>query len=93
MGCGSENKFIPKTYKYSSVNSRLEILKGLMDTDGSCKVSRKGCFEGTEFSTISEKLCDDVIEIVNSLGGIARKKSRITSYTYKGIKKQGKKIL
>ena len=91
MGCGSEDKFIPKTYKYSSVNTRLEILKGLMDTDGYCKISKKGCFEGTEFSTISEKLCDDVIEIVNSLGGIARKKSRITSYTYKGIKKQGKK--
>lgn len=91
MGCGSKDKFIPKIYKYSSVNSRLEILKGLMDTDGSCKISKKGCFEGTEFSTISEKLCDDVIEIVNSLGGIARKKSRITTYTYKGIKKQGKK--
>ena len=91
MGCGSEDKFIPNPYKYSSVNSRLEILKGLMDTDGSCKISKKGCFEGTEFSTISEKLCDAVIEIVNSLGGIARKKSRITSYTHKGIKKQGKK--
>jgi superfamily II DNA or RNA helicase len=91
MGCGSEDKFVPDTYKYSSVNSRLEILKGLMDTDGYCSISKKGCFEGTEFSTVSEKLCDDVIEIVNSLGGIARKKSRITSYTHKGIKKQGKK--
>jgi hypothetical protein len=91
MGCGSQDKFIPNIYKYSSVNSRLEILKGLMDTDGSCCINKKGCFEGTEFSTISEKLCDDVIEIVNSLGGIARKKSRTTSYTYKNIKKQGKK--
>jgi hypothetical protein len=91
MGCGSHNKFIPNIYKYSSINDRLEILKGLMDTDGTCSVSKKENFEGTEFSTISEKLCDDVIEIVHSLGGIARKRSRTTFYTYKGEKKEGKK--
>ena len=91
MGCGSENKFIPNIYKYSSIESRLEIIKGLMDTDGTCSVSKKGCFEGTEFSTTSEKLCNDVIEIVNSLGGIARKKTRKPWYRHKGIKKEGKK--
>jgi hypothetical protein len=91
MGCGSHNKFIPTIYKYSSINDRLEILKGLMDTDGTCSIHKKGNFEGTEFSTVSERLCDDVIEIVHSLGGIARKKSRTTNYTYKGEKKEGKK--
>ena len=91
MGCGSENKFIPNIYKYSSIESRLKIIKGLMDTDGTCSVSKKGCFEGTEFSTTSEKLCNDVIEIVNSLGGIARKKTRKPWYRHKGIKKEGKK--
>jgi superfamily II DNA or RNA helicase len=91
MGCGSHNKFIPTIYKYSSINDRLEILKGLMDTDGTCSIGKKGNFEGTEFSTVSERLCDDVIEIVHSLGGIARKKSRTTNYTYKGEKKEGKK--
>ena len=91
MGCGSHDKFIPNIYKYSSINDRLEILKGLMDTDGTCSISKKENFEGTEFSTVSEKLCDDVIEIVHSLGGIARKRSRTTFYTYKGEKKVGKK--
>jgi len=91
MGCGSHNKFIPDIYKYSSINDRLEILKGLMDTDGTCSIGKKGNFEGNEFSTVSERLCDDVIEIVHSLGGIARKKSRTTNYTYKGEKKEGKK--
>jgi SWI/SNF-related matrix-associated actin-dependent regulator 1 of chromatin subfamily A len=62
-----------------------------MDTDGTCCLNKKGNFEGTEFSTVSERLCDDVIEIVHSLGGIARKKSRTTNYTYKGEKKEGKK--
>jgi hypothetical protein len=91
MGCGSHNKFIPNIYKYSSINDRLEILKGLMDTDGTCSISKKENFEGTEFSTVSEKLCNDVIEIVHSLGGITRKRSRTTFYTYKGEKKVGKK--
>ena len=91
MGCGSHDKFIPNIYKYSFINDRLEILKGLMDTDGTCSISKKENFEGTEFSTVSEKLCDDVIEIVHSLGGIARKRSRTTFYTYKGEKKVGKK--
>jgi len=91
MGCGSHNKFIPDVYKYSSINDRLELLKGLMDTDGTCSLSKNGNFEGTEFSTTSEKLCNDVIEIVHSLGGIARKKSRKTSYTHNGIKKDGKR--
>ena len=78
MGCTSIDKFIPEIYKFSSVEDRLSILQGLMDTDGFCYKSRKNNeFSGTEFCSISEKLVDDVIEIVHSLGGIARKSSRI----------------
>jgi SNF2 family DNA or RNA helicase len=91
MGTKSNNKFIPNIFKYTSVENRLEILKGLMDTDGSCNKDTDGNFSGTEFSTVSEQLCDDVIEIVHSLGGIARKKTRVTNYTHKGIKKDGQK--
>ncbi len=91
MGTKSYNKFIPNIFKYTSVENRLKILKGLMDTDGSCRKDTDGNFSGTEFSTVSEQLCDDVIEIVHSLGGIARKKSRTTKYTYKGTKKDGQK--
>ena len=90
MGCGSHNKFIPEMYKYGSIEDRLSILQGLMDTDGTCSLSNGIC-KGTEYSTISEQLADDVIEIVHSLGGIARKSSRKTFYTYNGIKKEGKK--
>jgi SNF2 family DNA or RNA helicase len=91
LGCKSNNKFIPNEFKYSSVENRLEILKGLMDTDGYCKKDDDNNFSGTEFSTVSEQLCDDVIEIVHSLGGIARKRHRTTFYTHKGEKKQGQK--
>jgi hypothetical protein len=83
----SHNKFIPEIYKYSSIENRLAILQGLMDTDGHCMLSKNGSFRGTEYSTISEKLCDDVCEIVQTLGGIARKKSRRSFY-----KKDGKRV-
>ena len=83
----SHNKFIPDIYKYTSIKNRLSILQGLMDTDGHCMLSKNGSFNGTEYSTISEKLCDDVCEIVQTLGGIARKKSRRSFY-----KKDDKKV-
>ena len=86
----SHNKFIPEIYKYSSVENRLSILQGLMDTDGHCMFNGGGKFLGTEFSTISKQLCDDVVEIVQTLGGIARVKTRIPTYTYNGEKKKGK---
>ena len=82
----SHNKFIPEIYKYSSIKNRLSILQGLMDTDGHCMLRKNGNFCGTEFSTISEKLCDDVAEIVHTLGGICRKKSRKSYYKKNGVK-------
>jgi hypothetical protein len=86
----SHNKFIPEIYKYSSVENRLSILQGLMDTDGHCMFNGGGKFLGTEFCTVSKQLCDDVVEIVQTLGGIARVKTRIPTYTYNGEKKKGK---
>ena len=38
----SHNKFIPNMYKYSTIEDRLAILQGLMDTDGHCMLSKKG---------------------------------------------------
>jgi superfamily II DNA or RNA helicase len=82
----SDTKFIPDIYKYSSIENRLAILRGLMDTDGHCMKSKNGEFNGTEYATTSEQLADDVAEIVHSLGGIVRKKSKVGSYTKKGVK-------
>jgi hypothetical protein len=86
----SINKFIPEIYKYSSIENRLSILQGLMDTDGHCMFNGGGKFLGTEFCTVSKQLCDDVVEITQTLGGIARVKTCIPTYTYKGEKKKGK---
>ena len=85
----SDTKFIPDIYKYSSIDDRLAILQGLMDTDGHCMKSENGNFIGTEYATVSEKLADDVAEIVHSLGGIVRKKSKIGSYK----KEDGTKVI
>lgn len=79
------NKFIPWQYKYSSIQNRLAILQGLMDTDGHClkksnKRKNQCIFSGTQYSTVSQQLADDVAEIVHSLGGVVRKHVKKTFY-------------
>lgn len=83
-GKRSWEKFIPNEYKYNSLDVRLGILQGLMDTDGHAA----DC--STEYSTSSKQLCGDVVEIVQTLGGIARVRTRIPTYWYKGEKKKGR---
>ena len=85
FGKHSYDKFIPECYKYASVEDRLALLQGLMDTDGHCMKSNKDIFSGTEFSTVSERLSDDVAELVQSLGGIVRKHSKKPFYTKNGV--------
>jgi replicative DNA helicase len=80
----SNNKFIPFDYLYNSVNVRLSVLQGLMDTDG--HVSSKGI---TQITTVSEQLSRDIREIVLSLGGTARISTKNPTFTYKGKKKIG----
>lgn len=65
MGANSHTKFIPDQYNYASVEDRLALLQGLMDTDGYAGN------HGAEYSTVSEQLAKDVAGIVQSLGGVA----------------------
>lgn len=57
------NKHIPRQYIESSVEQRLELLRGLMDTDGYCNT--RGIMQF--YSTI-ESVASNVAEILNSLG-------------------------
>ena len=89
LGKHSWEKFIPSQYKYSSVESRLALLQGLMDTDGHAMKQTKsrtnpGNFNCTEFSTSSRRLADDVAELVQTLGGVARVHVKHTFYTKNG---------
>lgn len=83
-GCSSNNKFIPKDYLYNSLEVRVSLLQGLMDTDG--YVDKKGT---VQYTTVSKRLCDDVRELVLSLGGTVRINTKVPTYTYCGEKKEG----
>ena len=61
-GCKSEDKFIPNLYKYNSREVRLNVLKGLLDTDGYVHGNIP------VFTTTSKRLMEDVIEVARSLG-------------------------
>ena len=58
----SGTKFIPEVYKTSSKKERLEILAGLLDTDGH---KAGNCYD---FISKSEKLANDVVFLCQSLG-------------------------
>jgi len=61
-GTTSGDKFIPKQYKVSSRENRLQILAGLLDTDGYYKRTTY------EYVSKSAKLAEDVAFIARSLG-------------------------
>jgi len=63
-----KNKHIPDIYKLGSVEQRLSLLQGLMDTDGT--ITKTG---EIVFSNTNENLIDGVCELVASLGGWASK--------------------
>ena len=64
-------KDIPNEYMIGSINQRLEILRGLMDSDGTILKTGR-----TIFNTSSPYLSKSVLNLVRSLGGGATKISR-----------------
>lgn len=79
----SQTKFIPEEYKCSSVKDRYSIVQGLMDTDG--YVSDSG---QTSFDTTSKQLCEDVREILISLGFSVTITTKIGKYKIDGFVKE-----
>jgi len=58
------NKHIPHNYLRSSINQRLELLRGLMDTDGSVVRASGAC----EFYQKDRDIIDQFRELLSSLG-------------------------
>jgi len=77
------NKHIPDLYMVNSRQVRLELLAGLIDTDGHLNDN------SYEFTQKDEKTMDGVIYLARSLGFAAYKAVKTTSWTYKGIKQNG----
>ncbi len=58
---GSYEKFVPEEYRYASLEQRLELLAGLVDTDGTHE----------QFSTVNLGLAEAFHDLVYSIGGTA----------------------
>lgn len=80
--CKSEDKFIPNLYKYNSREVRLNLLRGLLDSDGSIHGNTP------ILNTASRRLANDIIEIARSLGYNSNYTVRRSGYKVKGEFKQ-----
>ncbi|MHA1874702.1 MAG: DnaB-like helicase N-terminal domain-containing protein, partial [Candidatus Heimdallarchaeaceae archaeon] len=93
-GKHSWNKFIPEEFLLSSIEDRLELLRGLIDTDGSIstkKIKRGNRGSGCciSYSSASKELIEGVVFLVRSLGGlVSYSKPRKTKYYYNNTIKQ-----
>lgn len=87
LGLKSYQKFIPSEYLYAPLAFRLDLLRGLMDTDGSIFEHRSGNSRVQYYST-SRRLAEAVRFLVHSFGGTAslrkREYSEEDSHEYQG---------
>jgi ATP-dependent Lon protease len=79
------NKHIPVDYKTNDRQTRLELLAGIIDTDGSyCDDSK-----GYDIIQKNKVLADDILFVARSLGFSANMKQCEKSCMYKGEKRTG----
>ncbi len=69
-GSGPATAFVPEVYLQNSVEVRLGVLQGLLDTGGG-PVVQAGRTGPVQYATVSARLRDDVLFLVRSMGGIA----------------------
>lgn len=77
------NKHIPFEYLTSSREQRLQLLAGLIDSDGYTDSKH------IDYITKQEKLADNIVYLCRSLGLAAYKTETVKSCIYKGEKKEG----
>lgn len=65
LGTTAHTKHIPEVYKRASPMVRIDVLRGLLDTDGTAKHG------GAHLVTASQQLAEDAAEVTRSLGGWA----------------------
>ena len=74
-GTKSSTKFIPEVYLLNSADVRLAVLQGLLDSDGG-PVAQQGRTCRIQFTTVSDRLRDGVVFLVQSLGGVVYLRTR-----------------
>ena len=67
------NKHIPEKYKRASIEQRIELIRGLCDSDG-CAERNRG---RAVFGSVRQELAEDVYEILSSLGERVSMHSRV----------------
>ena len=75
-GTRSATKFVPVDYLHNSADVRLAVLQGLLDSDSDSDsdrgpVRQRGRTCRVQYTTCSDRLRDDVLFLVRSLGGMA----------------------
>jgi replicative DNA helicase len=85
QGLSSHEKFVPRRYMSARRSVRLDVLRGLLDTDG--WVERWGT---VRFATSSRRLADDVVELARSVGAWARLRGRRTDAHRGSVKHPGR---
>ena len=75
-----QNKHVPDCYRINSKNVRLEVLAGLLDTDGSL---HGNCYD---FISKSERLADDICFLARSLGLAAYKSPQFKICVNNGVR-------
>lgn len=96
FGKKSYEKFIPEEYMNLSRDQTLNLIQGLFDTDATVGFSfgrgkKKRSGNNVSYCTTSEKLAKQVQHLIWKLGGCALISIRYPKFTYKGIKKEGRK--
>ena len=74
-GLTSREKFIPGEYLLAGVPERLDLLRGLFDTDGSVTVPAGLTLE---FTTSSSRLAEGIVWLVRSLGGLVSHRGQLS---------------
>lgn len=86
VGTRSHSKFVPDAYLYNSADVRLAVLQGLLDADGG-PVTQSDRTCRIQYTTTSIVLRDDVIALVQSLGGVAYTRRRAAEGRTPGLAK------
>jgi len=82
----SYEKFVPEDYLYTCVSERKDLLRGLMDGDGT--IGKNG---DISYTSTSKRLVDDLRLLVESLGGyISSVSERKPWYEHNGEKREGR---
>lgn len=71
----AHQKYIHHDYLFNSLENRIELLNGLMDSDGTCQKNGCSCY-----NTKSKQLAEDVKQLVLSLGGFATVREKKCGY-------------